>query len=351
MGRIEVRDFDGDLQALSTMAREAWLEAHGEETWPDIYRPELTRHLFADVADSRLLMAAYDGARLVAFAANLPRRYRFKGQTYKGVLSCMLVARKGYQGAAAYLFVDGLRRNEAIGADLALMTMERNGRTWRAFDRHLKPRKRIQALTTIYPIFRAVDLHRFVEAEDLSWYEAAAVRLLGAHRPIAAPSVAGAVRPYRPSDLDHILALTGRYPDQDSLVRVFDAEPLARQLHTEGVTSTVVYERGGAVAGFVNFSAYPIVSSRGEHRYAWVDFLHWEGLSGRERKALLAGVWEASRGQGCVGILAWNTGYYAKGPLFRSHFIPYPRFAELDVWILNPHLSLEGVEAVVEQVL
>ena len=351
MGRIEIRDFDGDLEALSAMAHEAWLEAHGDETWPDLYRPELTQHLFADVEDPRLLIGAYDGARLVAFAANLPRIYRFRGQTYRGVFSCMLVARKGYQGAAAYLFADGLRRNEAIDADFALMTMEKNGRMWRAFEKHLKPRKRIQALTTICPIFRVVDLERFAEAEDLSWYKAATVKLLGAHRPIAAPSVAGTVRPYRPSDLDGALALTERYPDQKGLVRVFDVEPLARQLHTEGITSTVVYERDGAVAGFVNFSAYPIVSNRGAHPHAWIDFLHWEGLTGGERKALLAGVWEASRSRGCIGILAWNTGYYATGALFRSRFIPYPRFAELDLWILNPRLSLEGVEAVVEQLL
>ena len=97
MGRIEIRDFDGDFEALSAMAREAWLEEYGERSWPDLYRPALAAHFFA-VPDPRFLIAAYDGARLVAFVANLPRAYRLNGRRYKGVASSMLVARASYGG-------------------------------------------------------------------------------------------------------------------------------------------------------------------------------------------------------------------------------------------------------------
>jgi hypothetical protein len=159
------------------------------------------------------------------------------------------------------------------------------------------------------------------------------------------------VRPYSDADLLSILALTRRYSDQNSLVRTFDRESLARRLHTEDVTATVVYERDGTVEGFINFTAYDMVCKRGSHRWAWIDFLYWEGLNSKEKEALLASLWEASRELGCIGLLEWNKNYYAKGALFRSHFIPYPRFLDLNAWIFNPTLSLQGVKNVVEQVI
>ena len=351
MGRIEIRDFDGDLEALSAMARDSWLEEYGEDTWPDLYRPALARHLFADVPDPRFLIGAYDGAKLVAFIANLPRIYRFNGETYKGVASCMMVAHKDYRGVVVYLIAECLRRNEEFGADFALMTLEKKHRSWFMFERYLKPNYRVEVLKTMFPIFHAVDFERIVESENLKWYEVAAIKILGAHRPITAPSVSGTVRPYSDADLAEILVLTKRYSDQNSLVRTFDEKSLARRLHTGDVTSTVVYERGGTVAGFINFTIYDMVCKRGSNRWAWIDFLYWEGLSGKEKKALLAGLWEASREQDCIGILEWNKNYYAKGALFRSHFIPYPRFLELTAWIFDPALSLQGIDNAFEQVI
>lgn len=351
MGKIELRDFDGDLEALSAMARDPWFEEYGEETWRDQFRPKLARHLFADVPDPRFLVGAYDGAKLVAFIANLPRVYRFNGKTYKAVRSTMLVSHKDYRGAVVYLIAECLRRNEEFGADFALMFFDKKHRAWFMFEKYLKPNYRIEVLKTMYAIVRSVDFKKIMESQNLKWYEVAAIKLLGAHRPITAPSVSGAVRPYSDADLVEILALTRRYPDRNSLVRIFDEESLARRLHTEDVSSTVVYERGGAVEGFINFTVHELVSRRGSYRWAWLDLLYWEGLSGKEKKALLAGLWEASRDQGCIGILEWNKNYYSKGPLFRAHFIPWPLFIEVSAWIFNPDLSLQGIGNVFEQVI
>ena len=121
---IEVRDFDGDLEALSAMARDSWSEEYGGEPWVDLYRPQLTRHLFAEVPDPRFLVGAYNGAKLVAFVANLPRAYRYNGKTYRGVMSTLMVAHKDYRGSIALLIAECLRRNKEFGADFALMILE-----------------------------------------------------------------------------------------------------------------------------------------------------------------------------------------------------------------------------------
>jgi GNAT superfamily N-acetyltransferase len=351
MGKIELRDFDGDLTALPAMAYDTLFEEYGDDTWRDLNLPGIARHLFADVPDPRFLIGAYDGTRLVAFIANLPRTYRFNGRTYRGVIPTMMAAHKDYRGAVVYLISECLRRNAEFGADFALFTIEKGNRSWRLLETTLKPRYRIERLKPMYAIAHAVNLEKIVESQHLKWYEVAGIKLFGGDCPITASAVSGTVRHYKDADLDQILSLTQCYSDKNCLVRVFKPESLARRLHTEGITSTLVYERGGAIAGFINFTVHEHVSRRGRYRWAWIDFLYWEGCTAKEQSALLAGLWQASREQGCIGILEWDKNYYAKGALFRSRFIPYPHFIEMSAWIFNPALSLQGVDRIAEEII
>lgn len=352
MGQIEIRDFDGDLDALGAMAYETLLEERGNDNWLDYYRPEVARCLFAEVPDPRFLIGAYDGGRLVAFVANLPRRYRLNGQSYLGVWSTMLAARRDYRGAAVYLIAECLRRSRDFGGDLAIVTIERKGRrSVHLYNDYLRPRFPLIRVRTMIPFSHAVDFAAILRTQDLSWPERAGVRLWGAHRPLTRPTVTGLVRPGRPTDADAILALLDRYSDRNCLVRVFSREALARRLAWPAVTATVVYERDGAVAGFVNFTAHDLVSQRGRGRWAWLDFLSWDGLSRAEQAALLAGVWQAAQELGCIGLLDWSKGYYDTAPLWRARFVPYPNFIELNIWQLNPQFPVRSIRAIVEQVV
>ena len=177
MSKIELRDFDGNLAALPAMAYDMMVEEYGQATWLDWNRPEITRHFFADVPDPRFLIGAYDGPQLVAFIANLPRTYRLNGQTYRGVASVMMAARKDYRGAAAYLISECLHRNAEFGADFAFFTMEKGNRTWSLFEQALKPRYRIERLKRLSLIARAINLEKIVESQRLKWYEVAAIKL------------------------------------------------------------------------------------------------------------------------------------------------------------------------------
>ncbi len=349
MSEIEYRDFDGDLDALSKMARESWFEEYGVSTWPDLYQPALARHFFADVHNPRYLVGAYDGARLVAFVANLPRTYRLDGQQLQGVMSCLMVGHRDYRrrGIAVGLIGECLSRNEELGCDVALMTLERKHSSALLFDKHLKPNHRIEVVRRLYPIARPIDFETMAEAERLAGYERAAIRLYGAHRPLLAPTVKGEVRPYRPEDLDEVSALVEGVSDDGCLVRVFDGPSLARRLHTEGVTSTVVYDNG-SVSGFANITRYELVDRRGTYPWAWLDYVVWDKLDGAEKQALLAGVWRAAQEQGCIGLLEWNKGYTGVFPLIRARFIAYPRFIDLNAWVFRSELSLRG-KAMFEQ--
>jgi hypothetical protein len=349
MAEFEIRDFDGDLHALSAMARDAWREEYAGATWPDLYRPELTRHLFAGVSDPRYLVGAYQGDHLVAFVANLPRTYRLGEVACRGVYGCLLVSHRDAPGAGAYLLLECLRRYRDLGIDLVLLGVEKKHRGWMLFERYVKRRYHIHTLRTMHTLLHGVDLPRIIDSEGLNRLQVAAIRLVGAHRPIVASSVPGTVRPYDPDDLPGVLELANRYATPHSLVRTFDRASLARRLSTPGVTATVVYRRDGAVCGFINCTIHHMVSRRSTHRWVWIDFLYWQGLRASEKQALLAGLWHAARDLDCIGLVEWSRNYYAQGALYRARFVPYPRYLELYALLLNPDLTLDGVDHVVEQ--
>jgi len=351
MSTIEYRDFDGDLDALRAMAADSWNEEYGIHTWPDLYKPELARHFFAGVEDPRYLIGAYDGAKLVAFVANLPRTYRFEGRVYKAVMSCMLVGHSDYRrrGIALELIGECLRRNEEIGIDFALLTLEKKHRSSELFAKHLNPRHRIEIVKRMFPITRPIDFSTLAANEGLKGYERAAVHLFGSHRPLIAPRVHGKVRPYADSDLSRIAELAEIDSMNGYLVRVFSKEALARQLHDGQVTQTVVCEKNGRVEAFANFTYYDLVGPRGAKRWAWLDFMHWEKIGYKEKKALLAGVWETARKNDSIGIMEWHKGYYRTGPLYRMRFVPYTRFLDLNAWIFNERVSLDKVQGIFEQ--
>lgn len=352
MGRIEIRDFDGDLDALGAMAYETLLEERGNDNWLDYYRPEVARQLFADVPDPRFLIGAYDGGRLVAFVANLPRRYRLNGQRYLGTWSTMMAAHRDYRGAAIYLLAECLRRSSDFGGDLAIVTIEHAGRrSVELYNKYLRPRFPLLRVRPMIPLARAVDLAAIVRTQGLGWPLVAGVKLWGAHRPMVAPEVPGVVRAYQPGDVDAILALLDSYSDHNRLVRVFSREALARRLAWPSVTETVVYVRDGTVQGFINFTAHELVSRRGRGRWAWLDFLHWANLSRPEQGALLAGAWEAAQRMGCIGLLDWTKGYYDTAPLWQARFVPYPNLIEINVWQLNPRLDVRSIRGLVEQIV
>lgn len=64
----------------------------------------------------------------------------------------------------------------------------------------------------MHAVVHAIDFDAVVASQGLRWFERAGVRLWGAHRLLRAPPVAGRVRPYRPDDVDAILALLNSYP-------------------------------------------------------------------------------------------------------------------------------------------
>lgn len=355
MARIEIRTFDGDLDTLRRLAYLSWNTEYPDSSWPDLYTSTIYQYYSSRLPDSRFLMAAYLEKELVAFLFTLPRKYRFQGRSLRGVIPCMLASHPKYSGALLPLIAESFQRNKLYGADFALFTFEGSHHAMNLAG-PLLPTGRFVRLRRMFPLVHAVDFEKIRFHEKLAGWEIAAIRLMGAHRPLLPVEHeplpgGGTARPYQTSDLPDIMALIDSIPDDHTLVRVYDPHSLDDRLCQAGIGGMVVFERAGKAIGFISFSTYDMVNQRGALPWAWMDQVCWPGLSGSEKQTLLAGTWELAMQKGCIGMMEWTKGETSPWPFFRARFIPYPRFLDLDAWVFTDDLSFTGTIKVFEQLV
>ena len=362
MSRIEIRPYNGDLEALRRLAYHSWMaeySSHAGSSWPDLYTTVLSRYYFESGEDPHLLVGAYLDSELVGFLANLPRQYRFRGRQYKGMVSGLLAIHPEVPGAIGLMLAACLQGNRAYEIDLSLFTLEKGHKTLRLANKLRADKPQSAPLTTclvrMQPLVLAIDFDTIQKHEGLGLLQTMVIKIWGAHRPILPGPPEGMVRPCQPRDLPGILALIEQVSDQDQLVRVFDLPTLERRFNSGDLSNQlggmVVYEREGEIKGFISFSTYVMVTARGSHPWAWIDLVCWDGCSPDEKHNLIAGIWYHSKERGCIGVLVWNRQRISHLPFCQAGFFPYPRLMNLQVGILNPAISLQGVSGVFEQIM
>ena len=94
MIEYSIETFRGDAEALEAMARAAWLDEYGADSYPNLYRPDYVAYLLRLAGDPELAIAAYHGDRPVGFLLNLPRRMVLRGVEHRAALSCSLVVNR-----------------------------------------------------------------------------------------------------------------------------------------------------------------------------------------------------------------------------------------------------------------
>src|SRR5512137_440194 len=137
MGKIEgvsIEPFRGDYEGLERMAQASWHDEYGQASFPNFYRPAFLHYLFDRIpAEKRdLLLGAYKDGEIVAFLANLPEKFHYRGQVYGAVYSCLLVVRKEYlrRGLALDIIREAVEINKRkYGFDFSLLTLETGHRS------------------------------------------------------------------------------------------------------------------------------------------------------------------------------------------------------------------------------
>ncbi len=347
---VSIGTFKGDLDELERMAHASWRDEYGDASFPNFYRPAFLRDLFGRVPEGRrdLLLAGYKDGEIVAFLANLPQKFHFRGRLYSAVYSCLLVVRKEFlrQGIALDIVRAAVDLNRTHGFDFSLLTLEKGHRSTLMMKKLGAEGHRLESVRRSGVVARLLDLGRVASSEGLKGCEKAAIRLYGAHRP-PKPAPGIALREYRASDLVACHALLERYKDTVPLALAWDKADLAVELDHPGVARTLVWEKDGAVLAMINFVAHDHIG-RSVERWAWINHVAFPDLSSAERTAFLRAYLARVRDDGFIGTVDFTRRGWPAGPFFRARFIPYPRAVDLVSWTFNPDISLAGIPVVYE---
>jgi GNAT superfamily N-acetyltransferase len=347
---VSVETFRGDLEGLERMAHASWRDEYGAASFPNFYRPAFLHYLFDRIPEGKRdhLLAAYRDGEIVAFLANLPQSFHFRGGLYGAVYSCLLVVRKEYlrRGLAFEIIRAAVELNKRHGYDFSLLTLEKGHRSTLMMEKLAAEGHRIERIRKSGVMARILDLGRVDASEGLKGYEKAALRVIGAGRPPR--SIPGlALRDYRPGDLDACHALVDGYKNTTALALAWDKHDLAVELEYPGVARTLVWETDGRVRALINFIAHDQLG-RTIERYAWINHIAYPDLSPAEQAAFLRAYLARIREDGFVATIDFDKRGWPAGPLYRARFIPYPRAVNLVSWTFNPEISLAEIPVVYE---
>ncbi|MDH7511361.1 MAG: hypothetical protein QHH14_00235 [Clostridiales bacterium] len=342
---ISIEPFRGDLEGLEKMAHSSWRDEYGVSSFPNFYRPAFLEFLFGRLEHRDHLIAAYRGDEIVAFLANIPHTFEFRGRTFRGTLSCLLVTRKEWlrRGLALAVIREALRLNQHYQYDFALATFETGHRSTLMLRKLQAEGHRLEWMKKLHVIARVLDLDRAASSEGLKKWETAAIRLIGGSRGIKRRET-GSAREYRPGDLDDCLQLLNSYRERIELPRLWERDELAWELAYPGVSQTLVYEKNGRAEGLLNFIVHDHLG-RTSGRWAWINHVAYLNLSPGERLSFIRAFLRYVKDKDCLGAVEWTKKYYPQRAFYRAHFFPYFRAVQMYSWTFNPEISLAGVRS------
>lgn len=344
MTGISIEPFRGDLEGLEKMAHSSWRDEYGIASFPNFYRPAFLRYLFGHLKRNDHLVAAYRGEEIVSFLANVPHTFHFRGMTYHGLWSGLLVTRKELlrQGLAVATINEGLRLNQEYKYDFSLATFETGHRSTLMMKKFQAAGHRLEFMKRLNVVARILDLPRVAISEGLKRWERAAIKVVGGHlKPRKGGE--GTSREYRPEDLDNCLSLFNSYQERIELARVWEKDELGWELAYPGVSETLVYEKDGRVQGAINFIYHDHLGQTKE-QWAWVNHVVYFNLSSREKISFIHAFLCYLKEKGCIGVIEWTKKYYSQRTLYRAHFFPYFRAVNMYSWTFNPEISLKNVK-------
>ncbi|MBI2825385.1 MAG: GNAT family N-acetyltransferase [Planctomycetia bacterium] len=342
---IETRTYEGGPDELAAFASRVWHGTYAGKMMLPLWDARyFDWQLLSDRPGGRdFLVTAYDGTKLVGSLLGEKFRFRLHDREFDATMGSWLTVDPEYrrQGVGKLLFEEQQRRHQAHDAKFNLgygytgSRLSMGPKFWATF-----PANTV-VLGHVGFWARMLD-PATVSQWDLSRRDRIGSRILGLfqnHHP--QPRDPAAYRPYRPDDLPGCLELSHRLLDRVDLGYVWSGERLAHQLSWGDMPRTLVAERGGRVAGFVNWyrlnflGRFPIPA-------AMVDLMAFGSLSLYESKELLRAALDRMKAEGVKLALALRIASYPFWPLAQTGWIAIPREFSLICVRMDPTFSLDG---------
>ncbi|MCC6696546.1 MAG: GNAT family N-acetyltransferase [Candidatus Hydrogenedentes bacterium] len=323
---IEIRTFEGDGAEAHRVTYSVWSKAFGGKTPIPIWSPEFFDWalLAGRPEANHYLIGAYKGSQLVGTLFAEEFMLRVRGKQIRGSGGSWLSVSEACKGH----FVA-----KRMWDELAKRHLERNaqvmlGWTYRAaaaLDGHIFW-NRAAVIDTIDEVghwVRVLD-HKSVanwEPERIQSLLASVAGLV--QRPPSLAVNTTGIRHYEESDLPACMHLVEAQSRTMDLSIAWSADRLARQLKFKDMPRTLVAERDGKAAGFVN---YYLVEMLGRHplRAALIDLFVAGSLAAGVQARLLAAALARMREEGAAFTLLLRLRNLRAWPLISNGFVPLP---------------------------
>ena len=211
MGKLEVTQFNGDIDALAKVTEDAWRYEYGKKAFPDLYRREILEY-YLSATNPEHHVAAYEDGVMIGFLGNLARKYSLYGEACTGALSGLLVVHKDHmrKGLAIKLIAEAIARNEKAKVDFSLNFLDRGHSSTYVINK-FSEQYEIQYVKDIHPIVRILNLNRMKATEGLKFYESLAVKMLGLSKIPEPRATVGKIRAFEKKDAKECMELLNSY--------------------------------------------------------------------------------------------------------------------------------------------
>jgi len=277
---IEIRTFDGDMRQLAEFCNSAWSRRYQDQMPFPVWSPEFLEWELDDCPGTReLLVAAYDGGKLVGVLPARPMKFHLQGQTVNGSWGSYFSVDPDYenQPVSIKLHLEQRRRHKQRGLKVNMGYVVTGYAAARGQEFWLKQPKLVKPVRRVGNWVRALDpmaVARFSikHLDVLGMYLSRL--LLRDPRPPRHPE---AIRPFVPAGAAACAALLEAASRRADVGYVWDEALARRQLGFEQATRTLVAEHEGRVAGLINYCALPLMG-RAPIVAGLIDFLETTNL-------------------------------------------------------------------------
>lgn len=280
---IEIRTYDGDMRQLAEFCNSVWSQRYGGRMPYIQWTPEFMEWELDDTPNTRdMLVAAYDGARLVGVMPVRPMRFHILDEIVRCSWGSYFSVDPEYahQPVSVKLHLEQRRRHKERGLHINFGYVVTAYEAAQGQKFWLKQQKLVKPIRPVGMWIRALD-PMAVARFSLRRFDVLGMRLsklvLRDPRPPRRPET---IRPFAAADATACAGLLDAASRRADLGYAWDEVLAARQLVFRDVTRTLVAEHDGRVAGLINYCTLTLIG-RTPIVAGIIDFLETSALPRR----------------------------------------------------------------------
>ena len=322
---VEIRTYDGDGSDFAELCLRIRKQEGEEEKWSPLWDAAYLRgQIEAPAADRELMVAAYDGERLIGSFFAVPYMFDVRGKKLAGTFSTCLMIDPAFRGLTPYVIEKLRRRHRNNGYAFSLgfvMGGPNSGpyQCWTGYARAYP--KNFQFVSDAGYWIRAFDPSVLDEAGRAEQARANAELGTRLESGSDAPPADTEIRACREGDLENCLYLLKAQTARVDWSIGWDRDSLGTYLTGSANTDALVAERDGSVAGVIGLH-WLSVWNDGEICGVVIDMLA-AGDDLTRRHLLQAACAKAQR-EGAQVATALRSSMFRARTVIPSGFLPAP---------------------------